>query len=294
MELLKQYPVPFSMADVNQKVAKSKELAKKLFTVENLKLVFSLIDLTTLNSADTLEKGKQFAKNVNRFSSSFPGIPNVAAICVYPPLVKTVAASLETPGVGIASVAAGFPSSQTYLEVKVLECKKAVADGATDIDIVISLGTWLAGDYETVYHEIKTIKEAVGNAHLKVILETGALATVENIWNASIVAMAAGADFIKTSTGKMEPAATPEAVYIMCEAIAAFHKKTGKKTALKPAGGMVTSADALEYLAIVTQVLGHEWLNNRMFRLGASRLANNLVKDIIKLETGRDEVVSHF
>jgi deoxyribose-phosphate aldolase len=294
MELLNQYPIPFSMNDVNQKVVESKELAQKLFTAEYLKLAFSLIDLTTLNSTDTLEKGKLFAQNVNSFSAKYKGIPNVAAICVYPPLVKMVAETLKTTNVGIASVAAGFPSSQTYLDVKVLECKKAVTDGATDIDIVISLGTWLAGDYETVYHEIKTIKEAIGNAHLKVILETGALTTLENIWNASIVAMAAGADFIKTSTGKMEPAATPESVYIMCEAIAAFHKKTGKKIALKPAGGMVTSTDALVYLAIVKLVLGDDWMNNRMFRLGASRLANNLVKDIIKLETGKEEVVSHF
>jgi deoxyribose-phosphate aldolase len=294
MELLKQYPVPFSMAEVNQKVAESKELAQKLYTDEYLKLAFSLIDLTTLNSTDTLEKGRQFAQNVNSFTTKYKGIPNVAAICVYPPLVKTVATTLVTPGVGIASVAAGFPSSQTYLEVKVLESKKAVTDGATDIDIVISLGTWLAGDYETVFNEIKIIKEAIGNAHLKVILETGALATLENIWNASIVAMAAGADFIKTSTGKMDPAASPEAVYIMCEAIAAFRKKTNKKVALKPAGGMVTSADALMYMAIVKLVLGDEWMNNRMFRLGASRLANNLVKDIIKLETGKDEAVNHF
>jgi deoxyribose-phosphate aldolase len=282
------------MNDVNQKVVESKELAQKLFTAEYLKLAFSLIDLTTLNSTDTLEKGKLFAQNVNSFSAKYKGIPNVAAICVYPPLVKMVAETLKTTNVGIASVAAGFPSSQTYLDVKILECKKAVTDGATDIDIVISLGTWLAGDYETVYHEIKTIKEAIGKAHLKVILETGALTTLENIWNASIVAMAAGADFIKTSTGKMEPAATPESVYIMCEAIAAFHKKTGKKIALKPAGGMVTSTDALVYLAIVKLVLGDDWMNNRMFRLGASRLANNLVKDIIKLETGKEEVVSHF
>ena len=294
MDLLKQYPVPFSIDHVNQKVIESKELAKKLYTPEYLKLAFSLIDLTTLNSIDTLEKGKKFAQNVNNFPSKYGGIPNVAAICVYPPLVKTVATNLTAPSVGIASVAAGFPSSQTYLDVKVLECQKAVADGATDIDIVISLGTWLAGDYETVYHEIKTLKEAIGSAHLKVILETGALATLENIWNASIVAMAAGADFIKTSTGKLEPAATPEAVYIMCEAIAAFRNKTGKNIALKPAGGMFTSADALLYIALVKQVLGAEWLNNRMFRLGASRLANNLVHDIIKLETGKDEVVSFF
>ncbi|OFX57649.1 MAG: deoxyribose-phosphate aldolase [Bacteroidetes bacterium GWE2_40_63] len=292
--LLQEYPIPFSSEEVSKKVREAKQLAAKAFTAENLKLAFSLIDLTTLNSTDTLAKGRKFAENVNTFSIKYPGIPSVAAICVYPPLVKAVAESLHVKGVGIASVAAGFPSSQTYLNVKMMECQQAVADGATDIDIVISLGTWLAGDYQTVYHEVKTIKEVIGKAHLKVILETGALATVEHIWNASIVSIAAGADFIKTSTGKIEPAATPEAVYIMSEAIAAFQKETGKKTAIKPAGGMVTSQDALLYISIVKMVLGNDWMNPQLFRLGASRLANNLVKDIIKLETGNEVEVNHF
>ncbi len=292
--LLHEYPVPFSMEEVTLKVNQAKQLVAKEFTIENLKLAFSLIDLTTLNSTDTLVKGAKFADNVNSFSAKYPGIPNVAAICVYPPLVKAVAKTLKTKNVGIASVAAGFPSSQTFLNIKIMECQQAVADGATDVDIVISLGTWLSGDYQTVYDEIKAMKEAIGKAHLKVILETGALASAEHIWNASIVSMAAGADFIKTSTGKMDPAATPEAIYIMSEAIAAFQKKTGKKIAIKPAGGMVTSQDALLYVFIVKMVLGTDWLNPRMFRLGASRLANNLVKDIIKLETGKEVEVNHF
>ncbi len=294
MNVLQKYPVPFTTTEVSKKVSEAKALAKNMFSVENLKLAFSLIDLTTLNSTDQKEKGKLFADNVNNFQLKYPTIPNVGAICVYPPLVKTVAENLRAKNVGIASVGAGFPSSQTYLDVKVLECKKAVADGATDIDIVISLGSWLSGDYQTVFDEIKAIKEAIGSAHLKVILETGALESVENIWNASIISMAAGADFIKTSTGKMTPAATPEAIYIMTEAIKAFEKETGKKIALKPAGGMVESEDALVYLSIVKMVLGNDWMNNKMFRLGASRLANNLVKDIVKLETGEDIEVKYF
>lgn len=294
MNLLKDYPVPFTAEQVNEKVNQAKIEAQKMFTADYLKLALNLIDLTTLNATDELAKGQQFAENVNRFNSVFPDLPNVAAICVYPPLVKTVANHLKVKNVGLASVAAGFPSSQTYIDVKVLECKKAVEDGATDVDIVISLGTWFSGDYQTVFNEIKTIKEAVGHAHLKVILETGALATVEHIWNASVVAMAAGADFIKTSTGKMNPAATPEAVYIMSEAIAAFEKQTGKKVAIKPAGGMVSAEDALLNMAIVNMVLGKAWMNNKMFRLGASRLANNLLKDIIKIETGKYQEINHF
>lgn len=294
MNILLQYPFPLSQDNINSKIKEFNDKVNDLFTIDNLKLAFSLIDLTTLNATDTVNKGKIFADKVNGFHAQYPNIPNVGAICVYPPLVKTVKDNLSDENVGVASVGAGFPSSQTFIDVKILECKKAVEHGATDIDIVISLGTWLAGDYQTVFEEIKAIKEAIGNAHLKVILETGALVSSEDIWNASIIAMQAGADFIKTSTGKMQPAATPEAVYIMCEAIKAFCGNTGKKIAIKPAGGMVESNDALLYVAIIKSVLGNEWLNNKMFRLGASRLANNLVRDIVKLETGKEIEVSYF
>lgn len=294
MEILNKYPCTLTNEDINEKVNAAISESKELFTSSYLKLAFSLIDLTTLNSTDTLDKGVQFAENVNNFQTKYPGIPNVGAICVYPTLVNTVKQTLKVNNVGIASVGAGFPSSQTYIEVKTLECQKAVQDGATDIDIVISLGTWLANDYQTVYNEIKTIKKAIGSAHLKVILETGALSSIENIWNASMVAMEAGADFIKTSTGKMQPAATPDAVVIMCEAIKIYHEKTGKKIAIKPAGGMVESEDALVYIAIIKNILGTDWLNNKMFRLGASRLANNLVKDIVKLESGQDTDIKYF
>jgi len=294
MDLLQQYPVPFNEIDVAKSVIEAQVLSKDMFTADNLKLAFSLIDLTSLKATDSLTKAQELAESVNSFPSKYSGMPDVAAICVYPALVKTVATYLKIKTIGLASVGAGFPSSQTFLDVKMLECKTATLSGATDVDVVISLGTWLSGDYETVFNEIKAIKKSIGNSHLKVIIEAGALSTVENIWNASIVAMEAGAEFIKTSTGTMEPAATPEATYIMCKAIEAYSAKTGKRIGIKPAGGIVTSHDALTYLAIVKSVLGSEWLNKKRFRIGASRLANNIIADIIKLETGRDEIVKHF
>ncbi|MDR3180848.1 MAG: deoxyribose-phosphate aldolase [Prevotellaceae bacterium] len=243
----------------------------------------SFIDLTSLNATDTPEKISAMAEKVNRFPAAFPGVPHVAAICVYPALVPAVKQSLQLPGVQIAAVGAGFPASQTFIEVKCDECKRAVDAGAHEIDIVISLGTFLAGNHNRVQEEIGKIKAAIGHAHLKVILETGAL-TPEQIHAASQIAIEAGADFIKTSTGKMEPAATPEAAWIMAHAIKAHYVKTGKKTGLKPAGGIVTAADALVYYAIVKEVLGDEWLTPSLFRLGASRLANNLLTGLLKTD----------
>jgi len=294
MNILDEYKYTLTDEQIAAAVAKAKADAEKMQTADNLKLALSLVDLTTLNSTDTLAKGEKFATNVNNFSTAYPGIPDVAAICVYPSLVKAVASTLNRPGVGIASVAACFPASQSFIEVKALECKMAVEAGATDIDIVISVGKWLADDFETVGNEIRAIKNAIGNAHLKVILETGALRNAQDIWNASIVAMAAGADFIKTSTGKMEPAATPEAVYVMCEAIKAFAAKGNRNVGIKPAGGMSVSADAMLYMAMVKNTLGNAWLNNKMFRLGASRMANNLLKDILSIESGKLVDVKYF
>ncbi len=294
MELLQQYPNPLNEIEIAQKVIEAKALAKQMFNSEYLKLAFSVIDLTSLNSTDQIEKGRELAEKVNSFPSVYGGIPDVAAICVYPPLVKTIATYLKIKTVGLASVGASFPTSQTFIDVKVLECKEIASHGATDVDVVISLGAWFSGDYETVFNEIKALKESIGYAHLKVILETGALSTADHIWNASIIAMEAGADFIKTSTGKLDPAATMEAMYIMTQAIKAYHEKTGRKVGVKPAGGISTSKDALNYVALVKMVLGEEWLNKKMFRLGASRLANNLIADIIKLETGKDEPVNYF
>jgi deoxyribose-phosphate aldolase len=241
----------------------------------------SFIDLTSLNATDTPAQITTMTEKVNQFPATFPNFPHVAAICVYPALVPTVKRSLQLPGVQIAAVGAGFPASQTFIEVKCDECKRAVDAGAHEIDIVISLGAFLAGDHNRVQEEIRKIKVVIGHAHLKVILETGAL-TPEQIHTASQIAIEAGADFIKTSTGKMEPAATPEAAWIMAHVIKTHYAKTGKKIGLKPAGGIVTANDALIYYAIVKDVLGSAWLTPSLFRLGASRLANNLLPNCQK------------
>jgi deoxyribose-phosphate aldolase len=247
--------------------------------VEVWKQCLHSIDLTTLNGEDTTEKVEKMAQAVNEFEDHFPEIPNVAAMCVYPALVQTAADTLTEP-IGIAAVAAGFPASQTFVEIKVAESAMAVAAGATEIDIVISIGKFLEGNYQEVFDEISEVKAAIQDAHLKVILETGALKTAENIYKASIIAMAAGADFIKTSTGKVPVNATPEATYVMCQAIKAWKEKTGVKVCYKPAGGVSTTAEAVQHYTLVKEILGEDWLNNESFRFGASRLANNLLTSI--------------
>jgi deoxyribose-phosphate aldolase len=254
----------------------------------DLKLAFSCIDLTTLGSDDTQEKGRVLAEKVSLFPRHFMELPNVAAICVYPTLVKTVRENLNDPHVAIAAVSAGFPSSMTFQEVKELETTMTVSAGADEIDIVISIGKFLEGNYSAVIEEISAVKVSCGEAHLKVILETGALRTPGNIWKASMLAMQSGADFIKTSTGKMEPAATPEAAWVMCSAIKEYYNRTGKKIGFKAAGGIVESADSLLYIAIAREILGDEWLNPKLFRIGASRLANNLLTSIT------EEKISYF
>ena len=238
------------------------------------------IDLTTLNGDDTTAKVAGMAEKVNGFSKAYPDIPNVAAMCVYPSLVETARETLTEP-IGIAAVAAGFPASQTFIEVKVAEAAMAVAAGATEIDIVISIGKFLEGNYQEVFDEISEIKAAIRGAHLKVILETGALKTAANIYRASILAMAAGADFIKTSTGKIAVNATPEATFVMCHAIKDWQAKTGMKVCYKPAGGVSTTAEAVQHYTLVKEILGEGWLNNQSFRFGASRLANNLLSSIV-------------
>lgn len=252
--------------------------------VEVWKQCLHQIDLTTLNGDDTTAKVAGMAQKVNEFSWHFPGVPNVAAMCVYPALVETAHDTLTEP-IGLAAVAAGFPASQTFIEVKVAEAAMAVAAGATEIDIVISIGKFLEGKYQEVFDEISEIKAAIRNAHLKVILETGALKTAENIYKASILAMAAGADFIKTSTGKIAVNATPEATYVMCHAIKDWYEKTGQKVCYKPAGGVSTTEEAVQHYTLVKEILGKDWLNNQSFRFGASRLANNLLTSIMGTET---------
>ena len=249
-------------------------------TEEVKKLLFNCIDLTTLNSTDSDESVMHFTEKVNEFDNEFPDMKNVAAICVYPNFADIVKNTLQVDGINIACVSGGFPSSQTFIEVKVAETALAIADGADEIDIVISIGKFLSGDYETMCEEIQELKEVCKERHLKVILETGALKTASNIKKASILSMYSGADFIKTSTGKQQPAATPEAAYVMCEAIKEYYQKTNNKIGFKPAGGINTVHDAIIYYTIVKEILGEEWLNNRLFRLGTSRLANLLLSDI--------------
>jgi deoxyribose-phosphate aldolase len=260
------------------------------FNLEKLKLstidapdawaeCLSFLDLTSLNANDTPVKISAMAEKINWSPAIFPDMPHVAAICVYPALVHAASRSLQLPGVRIAAACGGFPASQTFIEVKCDECKRAVDAGAHEIDIVISLGTFLTGEHNRVRDEIRKIKEDIGDTLLKVILETGVLTSAQ-IHTASQIAIDAGADFIKTSTGKMEPAATPEAAWIMAHVIKAHHLKTGKMIGLKPAGGIVTANDALVYYAIVKETLGEAWLTPSLFRIGASRLANNLLSEL--------------
>ncbi len=292
-ELLKNYDTKVDFEFVSNKVKEITEKSKDYMNVETLKKLFSFLDLTTLGTADTQEKGKLFAENVSNFKNKFPNMPNVAAICVYPSLVKIVKENLKADNVGIASVVGGFPSSQTFLEIKIIETRLAMEAGASEADMVISVGTFLSGDRTTVHKEIKELKKAVGKGHLKVILETGALEYLSNIKIASLIAMDAGADFIKTSTGKMEPAATLEAVYVMALAVKEFYARTKKKVGIKPAGGIADAQTALKYYAIMKEVLGEEWLNSDFFRIGASSLANNILSEINKME-GKSEIEKYF
>lgn len=278
---LAKYDTQLNDADVQVQVAALIE--KKVpenNTEEVKKFLFNCIDLTTLNTTDSDESVMRFTEKANRFDDEFPDLKNVAAICVYPNFAQVVKDTLEVEGINIACVSGGFPSSQTFTEVKIAETAMALADGADEIDIVIPVGAFLSGDYETMCEEIMELKETCKEHHLKVILETGALKTASNIKKASILSMYSGADFIKTSTGKQQPAATPEAAYVMCQAIKEYYEQTGNKVGFKPAGGINTVNDALIYYTIVKEVLGKEWLSNELFRLGTSRLANLLLSEI--------------
>ncbi len=293
--ILDEYQIPFNFKDITSKVEEIIKSNKDLISDPDvLKCIFNCIDLTTLKETDSADSVTSFIQKVNDFETHYPGIPPVGGICVFPVFTPILKQYLKVEGVNKAVVSAGFPSSQTFLDLKVLETKKAVGFGANEIDVVISVGEFLEGNYEFVYEEIRQLKEACGDAHLKVILETGALKDPELIWNASIIAMDAGADFIKTSTGKIPVAATLEAGYIMCQTIKAFNKKNKRKVGFKPAGGISETIDAINYYAVVKDILGDEWLNNKLFRIGASRLANNLLTDILKIEGTSTENVSFF
>lgn len=278
---LAKYNTNLNDAEVQARVAELIEAkAAGNNTEEVKKFLFNCIDLTTLSSSDSDESVMHFTEKVNQFDDEFPDLKNVAAICVYPNFAPIVKDTLEVDGVNIACVSGGFPSSQTFIEVKIAETAMAISQGANEIDIVISVGKFLSGAYEEMCDEIEELKAVCKDNHLKVILETGALKSASNIKKASILAMYSGADFIKTSTGKQQPAATPEAAYVMCEAIKEYYQKTGRKVGFKPAGGINTVNDAVVYYTIVKEVLGEEWLSNEWFRLGTSRLANLLLSEI--------------
>ncbi|MBQ0048042.1 MAG: deoxyribose-phosphate aldolase [Prevotellaceae bacterium] len=283
-----KYDKVLSLYDCNlddEKVARQVEIILKEHLQENntpevKKFLLNSVELTTLKTTDSEDSVLKFVEKVNKFDDVYPELGHVATVCVYPCFAKICHDTLENENIEIACVSACFPSSQSFIEVKVAEAALAIKDGATEIDIVIPVGKFLAGDYEGMCDEIEEIKAVCGDRKLKTILETGCLKTASNIKKASILAMYSGADYIKTSTGKLEPAATPEAAFVMCQAIKEYYDKTGIQIGFKPAGGMKTVEDALTYYTIVKQVLGEKWLTNQYLRLGTSSLANKLLSDI--------------
>jgi len=276
-ETLKKYPFGLNDGLVSEKANRAAEKWVDYFTPEILRQIYSCIDLTTLNTEDSRESVWKFVQNVNDFEGSHSDMDNVAAICVYPNFVATVREAL-TADVRIASVAGGFPASQTFPEVKIAEVSLAVADGADEIDIVMNVGHFFDGNFEELCSEISEIKEACREARLKVILETGLLETAENIYRASILAMYSGADFLKTSTGKGYPGASIEAVYTVCRAIKAYERDHRTTTGIKISGGVRTAEDAVKYYVIAKEILGDEYLKPDLFRIGASSLADNILK----------------
>lgn len=273
--------------------AKVKEAVDKILTdhlAENMnrevyEFLFNTIDLTTLRSTDSPRSVAEFTERVNAFDNEYPQLRNVAAICVYPNFAQVVRTVLEVSGVDVACVSGCFPTSQSFIEAKIAETALAVEGGADEIDIVLNLGNFLDGDYQEVVDEISEQKHSARDARLKVILESGALKTAENIRAASILSIMGGADFLKTSTGKEYPGASLEAAYVMCQVIKEYYEETGKMVGFKCSGGVRTTEDAVKYFTLVKEILGEQWLTNEYFRIGASSLANNLLSDILGKET---------
>lgn len=276
-----------NIKDEEVKAAVEKIIAEKVpenDTPEVKKFLLGSVELTSLRTTDNEENILAMVEKVNRFDKEYPELPHVATICTYPNFAKLVSESLEVDGVQVVNVSGGFPSSQTFIEVKVAEASLAVKDGATEIDIVMPVGKYLSGDYEGVADEIGEQKQACGECPMKVILETGCLPSMSDVKKASIIAMYAGADYIKTSTGKEKVSATPEAAYVMCQAIKEYYDQTGIQIGLKPAGGINTVRDAVTYYTIVKEVLGEKWLTNKWFRMGTSRLTNLLISELLGKE----------
>lgn len=279
-KVIDESQVPVDKEFINVELEKIKEKVNLLKTPEVYAKILNCIDLTTLNTTDSQESVIKFVNRVNDFDNDYPQFANVAAICVFSNFSGIARSALDVTGVRIAVVAGGFPSGQTFTAVKVADSALAVAEGADEVDVVMNLGMLLEGNYEELCDELIEVKHSIKDAHMKVIIESGAL-TPEFIRNASILAIYSEADFIKTSTGKVYAGASPEAAYIMCRCIKEYYEKTGKKVGFKAAGGVRTTEDALLYYAIVKDVLGEEWLNNELFRIGASSLANNILSDML-------------
>ena len=267
---------------------------KKESKIRALKLALSMIDLTTLEGKDSLGKVRQLCYKASHLHDQFSNLPQVAAVCMYPNMVEVAKKALKSSSIKIAAVATAFPSGMATLEAKLNEVKSVVDAGVDEVDMVISRGRFLQGDYSYVFDEVAKVKNTCGQAHLKVILETGELITLDNVRKASDLAMEAGADFIKTSTGKVKPAATPSVVLVMLEAIRDFYKRTGKIVGMKPAGGISNAKLAIQYLVMVRETLGQEWLTPDRFRFGASSLANDILMQIVKQSTGIYQSINYF
>ncbi len=290
-----RHALPVDQVGTEERAARfTKRSIKKETKVAGLKLVLNMIDLTTLEGKDTPGKVKQLCYKAIHPHEIMPDLPSVAAICVYPSMVKIAKKALDGSAVKVASVATAFPSGQAPREVKIRDTKYAVNEGADEVDMVISRGKFLSGEYNFVFDEIASVKEACGQARLKVILETGELVTYDKVRRASDIAMHAGADFIKTSTGKIQPAATMPVTLVMLEAIRDFYYNTGKMIGMKPAGGISKSKAALHYLVMLNEVLGAAWLSNQWFRFGASSLANDVLMQLVKEETGVYQSADYF
>jgi deoxyribose-phosphate aldolase len=280
---------------VNERVARFQTRSiKSASKIEALKLILSMIDLTTLEGQDTPGKVHQLCQKAIHLHDSMPGLPHVAAVCVYPTMVGIAREALQGRDINIASVATAFPSGQAPLSVKLEETRLAVESGANEIDMVISRGAFLAGNYQFVFDEIMAIKEACGDAHLKVILETGELGTLDRVRRASVLAMHAGADFIKTSTGKIQPAATMQVTLVMLQAIRDYFYETGRMVGMKPAGGISQSKLAVHYLVMLRETLGNAWMTPEWFRFGASSLANDVLMQLQKQATGVYQSADYF
>jgi len=280
---------------VNERVARFQSRSIKTSSKnEALRLILSMIDLTTLEGQDTPGKVRQLCQKAIHLHDTMPGLPHVAAVCVYPTMVHVAKEALKGYDIKVASVATAFPSGQSRLDVKLDDTRMAVEAGADEIDMVISRGAFLAGDYRYVFDEIRAVKEACGDAHLKVILETGELGTLDRVRRASVLAMHAGADFIKTSTGKIQPAATMQVTLVMLQAIRDFYRETGRMIGMKPAGGISSAKLAIHYLVMLRETLGNAWMTPEWFRFGASSLANDVLMQIMKQSTGVYQSADYF